>query len=620
MTRVLVLTPDVLRARMAGPAMRAWHIAQRLAEEHEVRLLTTSPYCEVSSAGFVVAAVGPDGLAEAEAWCDVMILQGYVMYHHPVLAMSQKIIVFDIYSPLHLETLALTKGTSSEARDAHVRLSIETLNHQLERGDFLICASERQRDLFIGQLCAVGRANALTYDPDPTLRRLIDVVPFGLPDDDAEHREPALRGVVPGIGPDDDLLIWAGGVYDWFDPLTLIRAVAGASKKRPSVRLYFMGLQHPNPDVPPMQMAIDAKALAEELGVAGKHVFFNDGWVEYSERQNYLLEATLGVSTHFESLETRFSFRTRALDYLWAGLPIVAPQGDSFGQLIEEAGFPAGVVNIVNGLGETTGAALVRHSGVDKISFTGSYEVGRVIGKVAAESFKRVTLELGGKSPQIIFADANLEAAIKGTAMGVFANQGQVCAAGTRILVERPVYDQVVEALGGAAQSVRLGNPLDPETQMGALINKQQLERVLDYIRAGKEEGAKLVAGGERSGERGYFVQPTIFADASNDMRIAREEIFGPVGTVIPFDGPDEAERIANDSFYGLAATIWTQDISKAHTLAAKVRAGTVWINGWGAIDPRLPWGGVKGSGVGRELGWAGIEANTEEKVVTVVL
>ncbi len=336
MTRVLVLTPDVLRARMAGPAMRAWHIAQRLAEENEVRLLTTSPYCEVVSTAFLVAAVGPEALAESEAWCDVMILQGYVMYHHPVLAASQKIIVFDIYSPLHLETLALTRGASGEGRDAHVRLSIETLNNQLKRGDFLICASERQRDLFIGQLCAVGRANALTYDPDPTLRRLIDVVPIGLPDEDAEHRHPAIRGVVPGIGPDDDILIWAGGVYDWFDPLTLIRAVARVAKKRPSVRLYFMGLQHPNPDVPPMQMAIDARALAEELGVAGTHVFFNDGWVEYSERENFLLEATLGVSTHFESLETRFSFRTRALDYLWAGLPIVATEGDSFGQLIEE--------------------------------------------------------------------------------------------------------------------------------------------------------------------------------------------------------------------------------------------------------------------------------------------
>lgn len=336
MTRVLVVTPDVLRPQMAGPAMRAWHISQRLAEEHEVRLLTTSPYCEVSPASFSAVAASPEGLAEAEAWCDVMILQGYVTFHHPMLATSQKIIVFDIYSPLHLETLALTKGHSSEARDAHVRLSIETLNHQLERGDFLICASERQRDLFVGQLCALGRANALTYDDDPTLRRLIDVVPIGLPDEDPEHRQPALRGVVPGIGPDDDVLIWAGGVYDWFDPLTLIRAVARLSKQRPSVRLYFMGLRHPNPDVPPMQMAIDAKALAEKLGVAGKYVFFNEGWVDYSERQNFLLEATLGVSAHFDSAETRFSFRTRALDYLWAGLPIVATEGDSFGELIEE--------------------------------------------------------------------------------------------------------------------------------------------------------------------------------------------------------------------------------------------------------------------------------------------
>ncbi len=289
-------------------------------------------------------------------------------------------------------------------------------------------------------------------------------------------------------------------------------------------------------------------------------------------------------------------------------------------QLVEEAGFPPGVVNIVNGFGETTGAALVRHPWVDKISFTGSPEVGREVAKVAAESFKRVTLELGGKSPQIIFADANLEAAIQGSAMGLFANQGQVCAAGTRILVERPVYDAVVAALAGAAQSTRLGHPLDPDTQMGPLINSQQLERVLGYIAAGKEEGARLVAGGERSGERGFFVEPTVFADASNDMRIAREEIFGPVGTVIPFEDVDEAVLLANDSFYGLAATVWTQDISRAHTVAAQVRAGSVWINGWGAIDPRLPWGGMKGSGIGRELGWAGIEGNTEEKVVTVVL
>ena len=183
-----------------------------------------------------------------------------------------------------------------------------------------------------------GRANALTYDADPTLRRLIDVVPFGLPDQPPQHRRQVLRGVVPGIGQTDDVIVWAGGIYDWFDPLTLIRAIARLSRKRPSVRLYFMGLQHPNPDVPPMQMAIDAKALAEELGVAGQNVFFNDGWVDYSERQNFLLEANLGVTAHFDSVETRFSFRTRALDYLWAGLPIVATQGDAFAELIEREG------------------------------------------------------------------------------------------------------------------------------------------------------------------------------------------------------------------------------------------------------------------------------------------
>lgn len=290
------------------------------------------------------------------------------------------------------------------------------------------------------------------------------------------------------------------------------------------------------------------------------------------------------------------------------------------GKLIEEAGFPAGVVNIVPGLGRTAGAALVAHPGVDKISFTGSPEVGRQIQKSAADTFKRVTLELGGKTPQIVCEDADVAAAINGIAMGLFFNQGEVCAAGTRILVHRSHYDTVVDALAQAADAQVLGDPFAETTTMGALVSEKQQQRVLDYIEKGKAEGARLVAGGTRPDQPGFFVRPTIFADVDNRSTIAREEIFGPVGAVIPFDTVEEAIAIANDTEYGLAATIWTQNVSLAHTLAAKVRAGAVWVNGWAAIDPALPWGGMKASGIGRELGWAGIVANTEEKVVTVVL
>lgn len=289
-------------------------------------------------------------------------------------------------------------------------------------------------------------------------------------------------------------------------------------------------------------------------------------------------------------------------------------------RLIDEAGVPAGVVNVVPGLGEVTGDALVGHPGVDKISFTGSPRVGRIIAKRAADTFKRTTLELGGKSPQIIMEDADLDAAINGTAMGLFFNQGEVCAAGTRVLVHRSLYSKVVDGLSAAAAAQVLGDPFDPNTTMGALVNAKQRDSVLAYIQAGRDGGARVAAGGGRPDGDGFFVEPTIFADANNDMKIAQEEIFGPVGTVIPFDTTDEAIAIANGTAYGLAASIWTRDVSYAHRIAARVKSGAVWVNGWAAIDPALPWGGMKSSGTGRELGWAGIEANTEEKVVTIVL
>ncbi|MGN6252927.1 MAG: phenylacetaldehyde dehydrogenase StyD [Marmoricola sp.] len=290
------------------------------------------------------------------------------------------------------------------------------------------------------------------------------------------------------------------------------------------------------------------------------------------------------------------------------------------GRLVEEAGFPAGVVNIVPGLGATTGAALVAHADVDKVSFTGSPEVGRAIQKAAADTFKRVTLELGGKSPHIVAEDADLDRAIQGIAMGLFFNQGEVCAAGTRVLVHRSHYETVVTALAEAADAQVLGDPFEESTTLGALVNAAQQQRVLGYIERGRAEGARLVAGGSAGEGDGFFVRPTIFADVDNGSTIAQEEIFGPVGVVIAFDTLEEAVRLANDTCYGLAATIWTRDVSAAHTLASKVRAGAVWINGWAAIDPALPWGGMKASGIGRELGWSGILANTEEKVVTVVL
>lgn len=287
-------------------------------------------------------------------------------------------------------------------------------------------------------------------------------------------------------------------------------------------------------------------------------------------------------------------------------------------QLIEEAGFPPGVVNLITGEGAIAGDALVRHPGVDKISFTGSPEVGRQIAALASQSLKKVALELGGKSPQIVRPDADLDRAIPGAAISFFANQGQTCASGSRLFVHRSIIDEVSDRLVAAAAAIVVGDPFAPETQMGALINTRQVERVSGYVAKGKMEGAELLTGGHRLDQPGYFFKPTLFR-GSNDMTIAREEIFGPVGTIIPFMDDDEALRLANDTDYGLTSVVWTQDVAAANSFARKLRAGSVWVNSWGPPHPALPWLGVKTSGLGEELGRSGLLANTVEKTVSII-
>ncbi|MDR5739890.1 MULTISPECIES: aldehyde dehydrogenase family protein [unclassified Caballeronia] len=290
------------------------------------------------------------------------------------------------------------------------------------------------------------------------------------------------------------------------------------------------------------------------------------------------------------------------------------------GRLALEAGLPPGVLNIVTGKGSVVGDALVAHPGVDKVTFTGSPSVGRGILQGAAGNFKRVTLELGGKSANVIFADANIDSAVRATASGIFFNAGQVCSAGSRVLVQRGVYDEVVERLGQRAQSIKLGDPSKRETNMGPLISAKQMKSVLDYVDIGKGEGASLVTGGRRSGERGYFVEPTVFANVEHEMRISQEEIFGPVASVIPFDDEADALRIANGTAYSLAAGVWSADIGRVHRMAAELKAGTVWVNTYGYTDVRLPWGGAGDSGFGREHGDVAIENFTEPKAVWVAL
>jgi aldehyde dehydrogenase (NAD+) len=290
-------------------------------------------------------------------------------------------------------------------------------------------------------------------------------------------------------------------------------------------------------------------------------------------------------------------------------------------ELIAEAGFPAGVVNILPGLGPTAGAAIASHRDIDKVAFTGSTETGRLILEAAAKSnLKRVTLELGGKSPNIIFADTDLDEAVEGAHAGLFSNQGQICYAGSRVFVEQAVYDRFVEKTVTRAAKRVLGDPFDPRTEQGPQVDQSQFDRVMGYIESGKKEGATLATGGGRFGRRGYFVEPTVFADVQDEMKIAKEEIFGPVMSVIPFANLEEVITRANRTRYGLAAGVWTRDFRKALAVANGVRAGTVWVNCYNVVDIRAPFGGFKQSGAGRELGEYGLQQYTEVKTVTVKL
>lgn len=339
-TNVVIITGDPIGAKLAGPAIRSWNMAQALAASCRVTLVSLSRV-EPVSAPFDVVRVRPRddrAFSRLEQQADVIIFQGHALDSFPSLRTSDKILVIDIYDPMHLEQLEQGRELPRDVWTQHVADATMSINEQLARGDFFLCASERQRHFYLGQLSALGRLTPEVYENDDDLSGLISVAPFGIDPTPPEHRRDVLKGVRPGIDADDRLIVWAGGLYNWFDPQTLIRAVARLSERRSGVRLFFLGTAHPNPDVPLMGIVKESRDLAAELGILDSSVFFNDTWVEYAERANYLLEADAGVSTHHDHIETTFSFRTRILDYLWAGLPMVVTEGDHFAEVVKAEG------------------------------------------------------------------------------------------------------------------------------------------------------------------------------------------------------------------------------------------------------------------------------------------
>ncbi|MFM9876673.1 MAG: glycosyltransferase [Rhodoglobus sp.] len=338
MTRVLVITGDPVGPRMAGPAIRAWNIAQVLAVDNEVSLMTTTTLDPVD-APFAQHRVKPGedaAFARLLARADVIVFQGHAMAQFDALRTTEKIVVADIYDPMHLEMLEQGRELGRATWDLRVRTATDVLNEQLALADFFLCASERQRLFYLGQLAALGRITPSTYEHDPHLSRLLAIVPFGLDAEPPVHRRNVLKGTLPGIGSEDRVVIWGGGVYSWFDPRTLIRAMAQLALRRDDARLFFLGTRHPG--VEAMGIVRESLDLATELGLLDSTVFFNEDWVQYVDRGDYLSEADAGVSTHFSHVETEFSFRTRILDYLWASLPMVVTQGDGFAELIEREG------------------------------------------------------------------------------------------------------------------------------------------------------------------------------------------------------------------------------------------------------------------------------------------
>jgi glycosyltransferase involved in cell wall biosynthesis len=334
--RILVATADTVDVKRAGPAIRAAEISRALSREHDVHLVSTGT-CSLPDAPFRTSSVDDAALERAVTWADIVIFQGWVNANRPFVTANSKVLIIDLYDPMHLEVLEQARQDDVDAWWGSFNSAKAVITEQLRRGDWFMCASDRQRALWLGELAAEGRINPTTYAEDVGLQSLIDVVPFGVADEAPTRTGPGLKGATPGIGPEDRVLLWGGGIYDWFDPLTLIRAVDRLRHQHDDVRLVFMGTKHPSPLVPEMDMAGQARALAHDLDLTGRWVFFNEGWVPYDERQNFLLDADICVTSHFATLETEFAFRTRMLDYLWVGRPIVTSGGDALADLVDRA-------------------------------------------------------------------------------------------------------------------------------------------------------------------------------------------------------------------------------------------------------------------------------------------